>query len=770
VNRKIVLLAYTSILLLSCVGIGSQFVKPVGAATTWTVDDDGPADFHTIQEAVNAASDGDTVFVFSGTYYENVVVNRTLSLVGENRETTVIDGNMSGWSTVDVKASGVLITNFTIGNDSLGVRLSNSPNITVSRNNITNNQVGIWPWHTRGCAISGNNITDNQVGFVLHSSPNCTISGNYISNNSEYGIHLFHSPNITMSGNVMNDNKYGFGVEGDELSHFMLSIDASNFVDGKPVYYLVNQKNSVINSSTHPEVGYLGLVNCTNMIVENLTLTNNGQGLLLAYVNKSRITENNITNNEYGIWVLYCSNNSIVENTFVNCGLYILESYGNEISDNLVNGKPLVYLESVSDYPIQNAGQVILINCSRIRVENLDLSKATAGVWLWRSNSTKIVGNNITNNLWGICGFSPVWSVSGESLNCTISGNNITNNRFGVWLSSFPHSTLSGNYVSYNEYGVHLADCHNSTISGNNVLNNVLGILVSGESDGSTISGNNVSSKEHADDPASVGIELGSGNVVVERNMVTDNYCGVRLSSPYNTVRENTISGNIEGIIIAVSPGREHIYHNNFNGNQVQIGHPEWVHPSNVWDDGYPSGGNYWSDYDGTDANHDGIGDTAYIIAANNTDNYPLMGTFNSYNVTYYTLPLVPHACDVTVISNSTISDFVAPIWIEHPEVTSLMFNASGAEGSTGFCRVSFPTAMMNGTYHVSVNGTEIPYTLLPCSGANYSYLYFTYTHPTETVIIIPEFPTWTSMLLVLIILTVTMVICKRRLLKTPIH
>jgi len=728
-----------TLLLISMLALALNIQLGKSQPTTWTVDDDELADFHTIQEAVNAASDGDTVFVFSGTYYENVVVNRTLSLVGENRETTVIDGNMSGWSTVDVKASGVVITNFTIRNNFLGVWLSNSPNITVSRNNITN----------------------NQVGFVLHFSPNCTISGNYISNNSEYGIHLFHSPNITMSGNVMKDNKYGFGVEGYELSHFMLSIDASNFVDGKPVYYLVNQKNLVINSSTHPEVGYLGLVNCTNMIVEDLTLTNNGQGLLLAYVNKSRITENNITNNEYGIWVSYCSNNSIVENTFVNCGLYILEPYGNEISDNLVNGKPLVYLEGVSDYVIQNAGQVILINCSRIRVENLDLSKATAGVWLWRTNSTKIVGNNITNNLWGFSGFSPVWSISGESLNCTISGNNITNNRFGVWLSSFPHSTLSGNYVSYNEYGVHIADCHNSTISGNNVLNNVLGILVSGESDGSTISGNTVSSKEHADDPTCLGIELGSGNVVVERNMVTDNYCGVRFSSPDNTVRENTISGNVEGIIIAVSPGREHIYHNNFIGNQVQIGHPEWVHSSNVWDNGYPSGGNYWSDYNGTDANHDGIGDSAYFIDANNTDNYPLMGTFYDFNVSW-----IDSGHNVEIISNSSVSAFDAGFWIEHPENPNtriIKFNVTGENDTIGFCRICIPVALLNATYTVLLNGTEIPFTLLPCSNSTHSYLYFNYTHSTQEVMIIPEFPSFLILPLFMIATLLAVIVYKRR-------
>jgi len=75
----------------------------------------------------------------------------------------------------------------------------------------------------------------------------------------------------------------------------------------------------------------------------------------------------------------------------------------------------------------------------------------------------------------------------------------------------------------------------------------------------------------------------------------------------------------------------------------------------------------------------------------------------------------------------------------------------------------------MNETYTVFVNGTEVPFNLLPCSNSTHSYLYFTYNHSTQEVIIIPEFPTWTSMLLILIVLTVVIAIYKRRLLKTPI-
>jgi hypothetical protein len=95
------------------------------------------------------------------------------------------------------------------------------------------------------------------------------------------------------------------------------------------------------------------------------------------------------------------------------------------------------------------------------------------------------------------------------------------------------------------------------------------------------------------------------------------------------------------------------------------------------------------------------------------------------------------------VISNSTISDFDVGFLFEHPEDRVIEFNVTGESGSTGFCRIEFPTAFLNGSYTVLLNMTEIPYTLLPCSDANTSYLCFTYTHSKQRVMIIPEFPSF---------------------------
>ena len=71
-----------------------QFAEDASAATTWTVDDDGGADFTTIQAAINAASSGDTIQVADGTYNETITIDKTLTIVGHDASDTKINGGM----------------------------------------------------------------------------------------------------------------------------------------------------------------------------------------------------------------------------------------------------------------------------------------------------------------------------------------------------------------------------------------------------------------------------------------------------------------------------------------------------------------------------------------------------------------------------------------------------------------------------------------------------------------------------------------------------
>jgi parallel beta-helix repeat protein len=120
-----------------------------------------------------------------------------------------------------------------------------------------------------------------------------------------------------------------------------------------------------------------------------------------------------------------------------------------------------------------------------------------------------------------------------------------------------------------------------------------------------------------------IKISSSSNNTISRNNITASNQDGIGLwSTEYNSISGNNITNNGEGIHLESSSGTK-FYHNNFVNNGVYSYDSE-----NVWDDGYPSGGNYWSDYNGTDANHDGIGDTPYVIDANNKDNYPLMSNY----------------------------------------------------------------------------------------------------------------------------------------------
>lgn len=154
-------------------------------------------------------------------------------------------------------------------------------------------------------------------------------------------------------------------------------------------------------------------------------------------------------------------------------------------------------------------------------------------------------------------------------------------------------------------------------------------------------------------------------------------------------------------------------------------------------------------------------------LNANNTDNYPLMGTFNLYPVPVYGHP--PQSYNVTIISNSTITGFLTPISRDtpYPEVVSISFNVTGKQGSAIFCRISVPAIIMNATFQVSVNNTSIPYTMLPCSNANVSYLYFTYNHSTGQVTILPEFSSLLILPLLLTITTLAVAIHRKKLPKT---
>jgi parallel beta-helix repeat protein len=302
---------------------------------------------------------------------------------------------------------------------------------------------------------------------------------------------------------------------------------------------------------------------------------------------------------------------------------------------------------------------------------------------------------------------------------------------------------------------------NDNTISGNNItVNTRSGIMLYGYSNNNSISGNNVANSFD-------GIYLdGSNNDISENNITASYRCGIRLyySPGNNSVSRNYIAKNQYGIGLEGSSGNM-FYHNNFINNINQVYSSDSV---NVWDDGYPCGGNYWSDYNGTDPDYDGVGDTSYFIDANNQDDYSLMGMFFCFNT----------SCGgaVDFVSNSSISGVsfnLSNIAVYPPEAI-LAFNVSGEADSEGFLRVCIPKILINGSYVVRFDDEIITNTTypqvreLPCSNETHLYLYINYTHSEHAIIItgtaiIPEFLSGLVMVSLLVFVSIALMIVKRR-------
>jgi len=672
-NRKLVL-TLTLTLLVGMLNVAFNIQPVKSEPRTWTVDDDGPADFSSIQEAINSPQvvDGDTIFVYNGTYCENVVVNKTISLIGE-KDLTIVDGNYTG-DVFYVVANNVFLSGFKIqhsGNyEAVLISYSNG---SVLTDNLIRGGKGV------SLVSSNNNTLENNT--IYGGSPHCinlqNSSENAIIRNSiEWAfmdsIRLEYSNNNTVVRNNITYNSQGSGLALHNSSSNILRENRIDNVFRAAVALFSNSShnlveyNVAINGRNHGIICGGGSSNVIrgNYIVDNYyqgisleladyntiednTITRNAiaelydsSGISLEQASHNILERNNITaNKHHGIRLASSSNNVLRDNVMASNG-YNFGVFGQELSDfindvdasNTVDGKPVYYWINKHDQEVpQDAGYVALINSTNITIENL-----ISGVSLAYTENSKIQNITATNSYYGI---QLDWS-----LNNSITSSNITKNCFGILLYSSSKNNIVENNITNDNYGIYLLESSNNTIYHNNFINNTNQVYVSGEL-------------------------------------------------------------------------------------------------SNVWDNGYPSGGNYWSDYVGVDSDPDGIGDTEYVIDTDNIDHYPLMGMFSDFDATLEQ--------GVQTICNSSISDFQS-------DNTSISFNVTGEDGTAGFCRICIPTALMNATYRVFVNGTETQCNLLPCSNSTHSYLYFTYSHSTKEIIIIPEL---TSLIILPLFMIATLII-----------
>jgi len=224
-NLKKKVLLLTIVLLISLITGIFPFEKCIANSNFIYVDDDGGANYTNIQSAIDNSNNGDTIYVYSGTYYENIVIDKDIILTGENQDTTIIDGGNNNYVLYAHGISGyeicVSISGFNIrnaggtGNDCIAFSYVNDGNIYNNKILNSDKSDGIQLDHCNRININDNQISGNSVsGISLTRSNNNFISDNVIQNNQK-GIYFWDSSsnNEIFDNTISGNSQYGFHIQ-----------------------------------------------------------------------------------------------------------------------------------------------------------------------------------------------------------------------------------------------------------------------------------------------------------------------------------------------------------------------------------------------------------------------------------------------------------------------------------------------------------------------------------------------------------------------------
>ena len=283
--------------------------------------------FDVVQDAVDASSPGDTIFVYNGIYFENLEINvENISLFAENQTNTIIDGGivdhviniiqdkitLSGFSIVcggvhveneiygiNVLSNNNFITKNIVYNDNDGIYVSNSRGNTVSENTLIGWRVSIFLKNITENVIKENNC--NKI-TISDSANNNVITKNNVSN--RVGIQVYDCSNLEISDNIVTNNNYGINIHRSnniEIIHNFVSNTTYWGIGLEQTNSILVSENTVtqnsLNSEEYNKYGGIWSTASYDIDIKNNNIEGNEIGVLLEYTYNSKISCNNLLNN-----------------------------------------------------------------------------------------------------------------------------------------------------------------------------------------------------------------------------------------------------------------------------------------------------------------------------------------------------------------------------------------------------------------------------------------------------------------------------------------
>jgi parallel beta-helix repeat protein len=526
----VVLLVVAS--LSNVVGYQTQNIKkplPTSRGNWLYVGGSGPGNYSQIQDAIDNASDGDTIMVFSG-QYQHIIIDKQLSLIGINTSKgnpPLIDGGNS-YDCVIILAGGCLFENFHVKNGDAGFSKKGvwlkSNNNTVSKcllfhtgkglvlnsssgnliyknemtegwngitlvgycnnNSFLNNYVYAHSEHEIKGSGNGNIWENNRVvgditgnGFAFSGCSRCIFKSNYIASNRQMGIQMSNSENMTFINNTFIEN--GFIISGDTLYHLTTHVMSGNTVNGKPLYYFANKNNVIVPI----DAGQIILTNCSHCTVFGVDILRADVGIALWYSSYNTILSNKVNSSlfEEGIKLVESHNNIISKNILSGHrnGILLSNSNNNQIEENIIQSNDIGISIQQGTENVLYDNQVI--SC-RIGIEihnfgsnNISYNKISRcswwGLFLWESS------NNFIGTNWFFVCDQGVYTIGADD--SVFSGNRFFLNGNGLTITYSIRVNILENNFSGNKYGISISEQSSCLVKKNNFFLNLVSAVFS---------------------------------------------------------------------------------------------------------------------------------------------------------------------------------------------------------------------------------------------------------------------------------------------------
>ena len=473
----------------------------------------GEGNYSSIQAAINAALPGYTIFVYPGVYKENLYINKSISLIGENRETTIIDGCHKGF-VVRINASNVTIKNFTIrnsgysyasiyitsnGNCIVGnkIEFGNGISLYKSNNNVIEKNVfatlnGSYPCtaifmkYSSNNTINGNKIESkdmamlsvssfdsiisgneiNGTGIIVQQCENFKIVNNSIKNGDRIGIEIVSSKNIEASKNRI------YNITGTIVMNDIATPAGAAIIAGYS--YGVSIEGNVINSTNFTGVAMSLSKKC--VITDNKILNicgvrkergayPTGTAIILEFCDDSIVKKNFIENANFGgISIIFSKNNSIEENKLFNISGYEMVGHYN---GSTAIGIAILYAENISvkeNFMGNSDNGAIAVVTQAIEMNGNKLINISGYIE---------TGGQKQKNGYGIALM--------QSKDCIISNNVFHNNFYSIYAAISANLSILGNEIRSDEIeenGITLYMAIKGKILDNDVNDAIIGILL----------------------------------------------------------------------------------------------------------------------------------------------------------------------------------------------------------------------------------------------------------------------------------------------------